>query len=182
MKKYSFFALVVAFLLGVAATMLLHRFATGGFRSRESRKMMKVALQRDLADHANFKSEDIAKAEELYVQAARMMRDDRSKPLLDSVVARYPQLNRAGCAQLYRAQQEYGPEKERLLKDCIARFSDWDYFDGTQVGPFAMLQLASYYKQTGRTNEADELFKRLRTESPEAVDHTGTLLVDMAGK
>ena len=106
-----------------------------------------------------------------------MMQDSASKKMLDSVVSTYPQLNRAGCAQLYRAQQEAGGKKERLLKDCIDRFSNCYYFDGTQVGPFATLQLASYYHQTGRQREARKLLRRLRNESPEAVGHSGELLV-----
>ena len=106
------------------------------------------------------------------------MSDSESKNLLDSIVSAYPQLNRAGCAQLYRAQREAGYEKERLLKDCIDRFYECYYLDGAQVGPLAVLQLASYYKEIGRVHDADKLFKQLRNKSPEAVSHGGTLLID----
>lgn len=144
----------------------------------EAKKMMKVARQHVNSERGNFKSEDIAKAEELYQKAAPLLPGDERNKLLDSVVSGYPQLNRAGCAQLYRAQQETGSEKERLLKDCLDRFSNCYYLDGAQVGPLAMHQLAVYYQQTGRKQEADKFFKRIRKESPGAVNHRGALLVD----
>ena len=147
--------------------------------SPEVKMKVKAAHQRDSQDHKNFKAEDIAKAEEMYQRAAQryIKYENDPNPALDSVVSAYPQLNRAGCAQLYRAQQESGPEKERLLKDCLDRFSGCYYFDGAQVGPLAMLQLAFYYKQTDRNREAGKLFKQLREKYPESVNHGGRLLV-----
>jgi hypothetical protein len=142
-----------------------------------AKKMMIIARQHAMQEQSKFKAEDIARAEELYQKGAQIFQYDASKPLLDSVVSIYPQLNRAGCAQLYRAQQEAGKEKERLLKDCMARFSMCYYFDGAQVGPLAMMQLAFYYKQAGSEHDADNLLGRLRKENPEAVGHDGALLV-----
>jgi hypothetical protein len=141
------------------------------------KRMVEVAKQHVESERKNFKAEDIAKAEELYSKASRMLSEGDSKRLLDSVVSTYPQLNRAGCAQLYRGQQETGAEKERLLKDCIERFSTCYYLDGAQVGPMAMFRLAFYYRETGREPEARKLFERIRKESPEAVGHDGELLV-----
>lgn len=148
-----------------------------GQQTPEVSKMRKVARMHTESERAKFKSEDIAKAEGLYQKAAQMLSQDASKALLDSVVSLYPQLNRAGCAQLYRAQQEMGEEKERLLKDCMERFSTCYYLDGAQVGPLAMFQLAFYYQQTDREGDAHKLFKRLRSESPEAIGHDGELLM-----
>jgi len=143
-----------------------------------AKKMRNAARRYMEAERKNFKAEDIAKAEELYQKASKILSEDASKKLLDSVVTTYPQLNRAGCAQLYRAQQEIGPEKERLLKDCMKRFSKCYYGDGAQVGPLAMFQLAFYYQETDRDRDARKLFKQFRDESPEAVSHGGQLLVD----
>ena len=146
----------------------------------EVKKMRKIAREHEDVERKNFKSGDIAKAEELYQKASKILPTSGSeaKKLLDSVVTTYPLLNRAGCAQLYRAQQDTAQEKERLLKDCIARFSTCYYLDGTQVGPLATFELALYYSETGRAHDARKLFKRLRDESPEAVGHDGELLVD----
>ena len=156
----------------------LEKRSSDGQKTTEAKKMMKVARQHVELERQNFKSEDIAKAEKWYQKAAQILSDDASKSLLDSVVSVYPQFNRAGCAQLYRAQQEKEQEKERLLKDCLERFSSCYYLDGAQVGPLAMFQLAFYYRETNREHDANKLFKRLRKESPDAVGHDGELLVD----
>ena len=144
----------------------------------EAKKMARAARARDAADRKKFKSADIAKAEALYQKAAQTGLQDWNKVLLDSVVKRYPQLNRAGCAQLYRAQQEMGEEKVRLLKDCMKRFYNCYYFDGAQVGPLAMYQLAAYYRSAGKKAEADKLFRQISLKCTESVDHTGALLID----
>ena len=144
----------------------------------EARKIMRLAQARVAVDRATFGPGDIARAEELYSMAASSLSTDSSKAWLDRVVSEYPQLNRAGCAQLYRAQQETGAEKERLLKDCIERFSECYYLDGTQVGPYAIFQLAKHYQQSGKHSKADRLFEWIYDEYPNAVDHRGNLLVD----
>jgi len=145
----------------------------------EAKKMAKVALQHMQEERKNFKPEDIQKAEELYLNASKLMRIGRdSKTLLDSVVSTFPQLNRAGCARLYRAQQETGPEKEALLKDCISRFSTCYYGDGAQVGPLAMFDLAEFYQAAGKEEDARGLFRKLRKEYSGSVGHDGILLVD----
>ena len=156
----------------------LERNAESGRQIPQVKNMMKIARQHVESERKNFKSGDITKAEEIYQKASRILGGNEAEKLLDSVVSLYPQLNRAGCAQLYLAQQEKGQEKERLLKDCMERFSGCYYLDGAQVGPLAMLQLAYYYQQTGREHEARKLFKQLRHESPEAIGHDGELLVD----
>ena len=145
----------------------------------DAAKMGKVAKLHMQEERKNYKPEDILQAEAMYVKASTVIREGGDpKVLLDSVVSMYPQLNRAGCAQLYRAQDESGQEKERLLTDCIARFSSCYYGDGTQVGPLAMLELADYYKQVGKEQDAQKLFKKLRKEYSESVGHDGSLLVD----
>jgi TolA-binding protein len=144
----------------------------------EARKMMLVARRHIESEKKIFSAEDIEKVEKLYHRAAKKLSENESKPLLDSIVTHYPKFNRAGCAQLYRAQQESGQEKERLLKDCIDRFNTCYYYDGAQVGPLAMLQLAFYYQSVKNESEAHKLFKRLRNKYPNAVGHNGELLTD----
>ncbi len=153
-----------------------HHVANSQSTTREAKKMMEVARRHVDVEKLNFKSADIQKAEQLYQKAAQLLSNDESKVLLDSVVSIYPQLNRAGCAQLYRAQQEAGELKERLLKDCINRFNTCYYLDGAQVGPLAIFQLAYYYQETERKRDARKLFKQLRHKHPEAVGHDGELL------
>ncbi|MBS1585695.1 MAG: tetratricopeptide repeat protein [Bacteroidetes bacterium] len=144
------------------------------------KKMATIAGRHVMEERQKFKAEDIEKAEELYGRASKIYAQSGkdSKKLLDSVVTLYPQLNRAGCAQLYRAQLESGQEKERLLKDCISRFGSCYYLDGAQVRPLAIFQLASYYRNAGNKESAQKLFDQLRKEYPDAVGHDGGLLVD----
>ncbi len=150
-----------------------------GQTTPEAKEMMQAARQHVESERAKFEPRDIEKAEKLYQKAAQILSTDDSKVLLDSVVAEYPQLNRAGCAQLYRAQQESGQERERLLKDCIERFYTCYYLDGAQVGPLAVFQLAYYYREKGMEEDASILVKRLHTEkNMKAVGHDGELLVD----
>lgn len=142
------------------------------------KRMQEAALARDAEDHKRYKLEDIKNAEDLYQRAARNLSSYEAKKLLDRVVTEYPQLNRAGCAQLYRAQQEdEGAEKERLLKDCIKRFGNCYYFDGVQVGPYAMYQLGILYQRDGKNEEANKLFRQIRDKYTDAVNHSGALLV-----
>jgi predicted Zn-dependent protease len=145
-----------------------------------AQKMMKVARQHVKAEQEQFGSTELIRAEALYQKGAQLYQSNNtdSKKMLDSVVAEFPLLNRAGCAQLYRAQQEDGAKHEQLLKDCITRFYNCYYLDGAQVGSLALFQLASYYKNANRNDEAQMLFKKLRDQHPEAVGHDGALLIN----
>jgi len=155
----------------------LERIKTDVEPSRHTKKMMEIAKKHSNQEREKFKADDIAKAEVLYQKGNKMLADERSKKPLDSIVSLYPQLNRAGCAQLYRAQQETGTEKERLLKDCIERFSNCYYGDGAQVGPLAMFQLAYYYRYMSKEAEAEKLFKQLRQQYRGAIGHDGEKLL-----
>lgn len=152
--------------------------AAGTGVTPEAQKMIKAAKEHVAQESKNFASLDLRNAEMLYQRGSNLYPGKESKPLLDSVVLVYPLFNRAGCAQLYRAWQETGSEKERLLNDCIARFFNCYYLDGTQVGPLAKLALGNYYVETGRQREAKAIFRQIEKESPEAVDHDGTLLIN----
>jgi TolA-binding protein len=155
------------------------RNAAASQQTPGTKKMQTLARQHMEEERRNFKADDIQKAEELYTRASQIMRDGGdAKKLLESVVSLYPQLNRAGCAQLYRAQQETSREKVLLLKDCIARFSTCYYGDGAQVGPLAMFELAEYYQMAGKERDARELFSKIRKEYSESVGHDGVLLID----
>ncbi len=144
------------------------------------RKMEQAARARAMQDSIKYNPAYIKKAEALYFKASRLMRSNEPEALrlLDSLVTAYPQLNRAGCAQLYRAQLAEGAEKERLLNDCIDRFGDCYYFDGAQVGPLAMFKLGQYYIKEGKEDETRKLYERIKKEHPEAIDHSNQLLID----
>lgn len=161
----------------------LHHVARLAGETPEAARWKARAAARIAEEREKFGAGEVAEVEAMYVRASRDLSSLGSKAVLDSIVSRYPHLNRAGCAQLYRAQQESGTERERLLKDCIERFSASLYGDGAQVGPLALYQLAIHYEQTGRQAEAARLFTRIRKKHPLAIDHRGLLLVhSVSGK
>jgi hypothetical protein len=150
-----------------------------GHTKKLAEKKIKEAHKHVAAERAKFKAEDIARAETLYHRANRQSKPEIRNRLLDSVVILYPQLNRAGCAQLYLAQRaDSNDKREQLLKDCIDRFSECYYLDGAQVGPLAMLQLARLYNATNREPLGQELIKRLRKEHRKAIGHDGRRLLE----
>jgi hypothetical protein len=51
------------------------------------------------------------------------------------------------------------------------------YGDGVQVGAFARFLLATDYLESARKTEADELFKIIRAQYPDAVDHSAMRLL-----
>jgi hypothetical protein len=146
--------------------------------SPEVKKMMEYAQLRMAMDKRVFSRKELGDIEALYQSAAKNLGSFESEKLLQMIVTQYPKSNRAGCAQLYAARyNKSGKDQERLLKDCIARFGDCYYGDGTQVGPFAMLNLANYYENAGKTEKAKALYDKIRKEHSDAVMHDGHLLV-----
>src|SRR5207247_9758002 len=96
---------------------------------------------------------------------------------LEKLIANYPKANRTGCAVLYLAQWASGDEREKLFKDAAEKYGDCFYGDGCQVGPYARFQLAQYYQQQNQPDKAKEQFEAIRTQTPDAVDHSGQTLV-----
>ena len=53
---------------------------------------------------------------------------------LQTMIKKYPDINRTGCATLYVAQKSQGDERAGYLQECIEKFNDCFYGDGVQVG------------------------------------------------
>ena len=70
----------------------------------EAKVKMPLFEKRSAKDKQIFLAEDIREAETIYQEAAKEFGSKKCKRLLRKVVRRYPDLNRAGCAQLYLAQ------------------------------------------------------------------------------
>ena len=148
--------------------------------SPELKKMMGYAQLRMALDNKTFSREELNHIEKLYQSAAQDLGTPASRKLLETVVSEFPKSNRAGCSQLYIARYyTSGEERERILKDCIARFGDCYYGDGTQVAPFALFTLARYYAEAGKPEKAKDLYSQIRKDYSDAVEHTGLLLVSL---
>jgi TolA-binding protein len=95
------------------------------------------------------------------------------------MIKKYPDLDRTGCAMLYLAQMSKGDDRAKYLQDCIDQYNDCFYGDGAQVGPYARFMLAEDYKSNGETEKAKALYDEIKAKYPDAIDHSGKLLVDI---
>ena len=79
---------------------------------------------------------------------------------------------------LYIAQRSQGDERAKCLQDCVERYNDCFYGDGVQVGAYARFLLAGDCRSKGEQEKAGALHIELKTKYPDAIDHSGKLLVD----
>ena len=134
----------------------------------------KQRMRQDLQKHT---PEQLREAEALYQVANKNWRTPEAEQSLEQMVAKYPNVNRTGCAVLYLAQYSRGEEQERLLKEAIEKYGDCFYGNGVQVGAYARLLLGGYYQQNGKEDLAKQQFDELRTKFPDAIGHRGESLV-----
>ncbi len=133
-------------------------------------------------DKKTYSDAQLREIETLYQSANRDLRSPEAKEALKSLIEKYPKANRTGCAVQYMGQMSSGEEKETYLKLAIKDFGDCYYGSGVQVGAYARLYLAYYYKETGKEKEAKALFDEIRKTFPDAVNHKGKLLIHMLPK
>ena len=135
--------------------------------------------QRFELDRTLYSPEQLMDIERLYQVANKQWDSPESQASLKQLIEKYPKANRTGCALLYLGQMASGPEKEPYLKQAIADFSDCFYGSGVQVGAYARFHLAHHYQQTGKAQDAADLFDEIRNDYPDAVNHKGRLLKDI---
>lgn len=133
-------------------------------------------------DRSTYSDDELREIERLYQIANREWNSPEAKESLKTLIGKYSKANRTGCAVLYLGQMSSGEEKENYLKRAIAEFGDCRYGNGVQVGAYARFHLAHYYQKTGKADEAAALFKEIREQFPDAVDHKGRLLADIMPK
>lgn len=144
-------------------------------RREALRKRFEQKMARDLEKYTR---EQLHEAEELYQVANRKWGSPEAAESLRTMIRKYPDINRTGCAVLYIAQRSEGAERVRYLQDCIEEYGGCMYGDGVQVGAYARFLLAQHYRSMGDEEEADALSKEIRTEYADAIDHQGNLLID----
>lgn len=135
----------------------------------------RARMARDRQTHS---ADQLAEAERLYQTANQNWRSPEAKAALEQMIAKFPDVNRTGCALVYLGQFAEGEAKETHLKAAIEHHADSFYGDGVQVGPYAKLLLAHHYIETDRRAEAEPLIASLKTEHADAIDHRGRLLVE----
>ena len=146
---------------------------------------LRVKFDQKMAqDQAKYTPEQLRDAEQLYQVANQKFGTLEASNSLQTMIQKYPDIDRTGCAVLYVAQMSKGDSRARYLQDCIDKYNDCFYGDGVQVGVYARFLLAGDYRSKGEREKADALFNTIKSEYPDAVDHGGNLLVDSikAGK
>lgn len=132
---------------------------------------------RTAQDQEKYTPQQLSDAEQLYQVANKQWGTLEAIENLQTVIKKYPDINRAGCATLYLAQLSQGDEHTRYLQDCIEKYDDCFYGDGVQVGAYARFMLAEDYKSQGQTEKAEALLNEIKTKYPDAVGHDGNLLL-----
>jgi hypothetical protein len=143
------------------------------------RKAFRERFEKKLAqDQAKYTTEQLRDAEQLYQVANQKWGSTEAIESLQTMIKKYPDINRTGCAMLYVAQKSQGDERARYLRDCIEKFNDCFYGDGVQVGAYARFLLAADYLSKGEQDKAAALHKEIQTQYADAIDHSGKLLVE----
>ena len=149
---------------------------------QEAEKRRQAAREKFTAkmaqDQAKYTQQQLNEAEALYQVANKQWGSPESTESLQSMIQKYPDINRTGCAVLYLAQNSQGEEQARHLKDCLEKYPDCFYGDGVQVGVYARFLLIQNYQKQGETDKAKALEEEIRTRFPDAIDHNGNLIVN----
>jgi hypothetical protein len=114
-----------------------------------------------------------------YQAASDHFRKEDAKTGLETFLKKWTKGNRVGCATLYLAQKSKGEDREKLLRECIGKYSDCYYLNGAQVGGLARLFLWDDLKSAGKTDEAEKLLAELKTKFALCNDHNGHLIVEI---
>jgi hypothetical protein len=143
------------------------------------RKVLRERFEQKMAkDREKYTPEQLRDAEQLYQVANQKWGTPEANESLQSMIQKYPDINRTGCATLYVAQRSQGEERAKYLQDCIEKYHDCLYGDGVQVGVYARFLLAEDHRSKGEADKAAALYGEIRDQFPDAVDHSGNLLMD----
>lgn len=143
------------------------------------RKALRKRFEKKMAqDRDKYNPEQLREAEELMRIADQKWGSPEADESCQTIIKKYPDINRTGCAMLYLAQTSQGEERARYLQDCIEKYNDCFYGDGVQVGAYARFLLAQDYRSKGEQKKAEALSDEIKTNYADAIDHGGNLLVD----
>ena len=143
------------------------------------RKALQERFEKKMAqDQHKYTPEQLREAENLYQVASQKWGSPEATESLQTMIKKYPDINRTGCATLYVAQTSQGDERAKHLQDCIEKYNDCFYGDGVQVGAYARFLLAEDYRTKGEEKKAKALYNEIKAKYADAIDHGGKLLVD----
>jgi hypothetical protein len=129
-------------------------------------------------DRKNHTQAQLQEAEQLYQVGNKKCGTPEAIESLKTMIKKYPDVDRTGCATLYLAQMTEGDERAKYLQSCIDNYNDCYYGDGVQVGVYARFLLIHDYRSVGDTQKAEALCNEIKTKYAGAIDHGGNLLMD----
>jgi hypothetical protein len=144
------------------------------------RQALKDKLEARFAQDRNkYTPEQVLDAESLFHVVSQKPGTSEASESFQTLVKKYPDMDRTGCAMLYIAQRSQGEDRAKYLQECIDKYDDCVYGDGVQVGAYARFLLARDYVKKGDEKKAAALSGEIKNQYPEAVDHAGNLLMDI---
>lgn len=149
-------------------------------RAKDNRRtaLRRSFEQRMARDRDKYSPAQLREAEQLMRVADEKWGSPDANESCQTLIEKYPDLNRAGCAMLYLAQSSQGDELTKRLQVCVEKYNDCFYGDGVQVGAYARFLLAQDYRSKGEAAKAEALITEIKTNYAEAIDHGGNLLID----
>jgi hypothetical protein len=143
------------------------------------RKALRPKFEKRMAqDREKHTPEQMHEAENLMRMADQQWGSAEANQSCQTLIRKYPGLDRAGCAMLYIAQMSRGDDRAKYLQNCIEKYDDCFYGDGVQVGAYARFLLAADYRSKGEGEKATALYTELKSKYPDAIDHNGRLLAE----
>jgi TolA-binding protein len=129
-------------------------------------------------------------AEGLYQEGSRLQKAGRAADAITAwrtLIERFPESNRAGCAATYIGQQQLSDknfdEAEKSFLLAAEKFGHHKYGNGVEVGGYAYFYLTNVYCDTGRYDKAVESLQALVKHYPYASGHrSGDALMSLRAK
>jgi hypothetical protein len=128
-------------------------------------------------DEELYTRQQLREIDALYQVVQRESQTEAARKSLQTLVEKYPQANRTGCALLSLGQMGRDEEHIAYLQQAIADHSDCFYGDGVQVGAYARFLLGRVYFEGADLDKAKTLFDEVRSNYTDAVDHEGRSLL-----
>lgn len=154
------------------------RVAMGMPSAREDQPLAleryQAAMDRDRANHTTEEWQEINR---LYSLGMRGLRQPEGREALESLIDRFPESNRAGCAAMNLASVLYGDGDHDAarahLETLIEAESDAVFRNGERILAKALVMLGRVEQHEGRGEEAHALWSRVTEDFPNEEDARG---------
>lgn len=99
--------------------------------SANRRRALREKFEKKMAeDRGKYSAGQLSEAENLLQVADQRWGSQEAAESLQTLIRKYPDIDRTGCAMLYLAQKSQGDARSKYLQDCIEKFNDCLYGDG----------------------------------------------------